>query len=68
VTRGGQTLRYEVAHPVWDVYPVQQFSIALDWAAVYGAEWSFLAGAGPYSTVLAAGSAVSVYRGQQIAP
>lgn len=59
--RNGRLLRYRVEHPVWDVYPVQSWSVDLDWAAVYGPEWAFLAGAQPYSTVLAAGSAIQVF-------
>jgi uncharacterized protein YqjF (DUF2071 family) len=61
VTRGGRPLRYEVAHPVWDTYPVREYRLGFDFAAVYGAEWGFLAQATPCSTVLAAGSDVAVY-------
>jgi uncharacterized protein YqjF (DUF2071 family) len=61
VTRRGRTLRYHVEHPLWEVYPVEAFTVAIDWGAVYGPEWQLLAGAEPCSIVLAAGSAVSVY-------
>jgi uncharacterized protein YqjF (DUF2071 family) len=60
-TRRGRTLRYEVRHPAWDVYPVQEFAVDLDWAAVYGPEWAPFQKAVPVSTILAAGSAVAVY-------
>jgi uncharacterized protein YqjF (DUF2071 family) len=60
-TRRGRTLRYEVRHPVWEVFPVRSYAIDLDWAAVYGPEWGFLGKATPCSTVLAAGSPVAVY-------
>lgn len=60
-TRGGALLRYEVSHPVWDVYPVREYHLDFDFAAVYGPEWGFLQTTAPYSTVLAAGSAVSVF-------
>ncbi len=60
IARDGRLVRYEVEHPVWDIYPIRSYRIDLDWSAVYGAEWSFLAGATPYSTVLAAGSPISV--------
>jgi uncharacterized protein YqjF (DUF2071 family) len=66
-TRSGQGIRYEVAHPVWDVYPVREWRLDFDFGAVYGPEWAFLAGAAPYSTVLAAGSDVAVYpKGQLV--
>lgn len=61
VTRAGKTLRYEVGHPVWDVYPVRSHRLDFDFAAVYGPEWGLLTGATPYSTVLAVGSPISVY-------
>ncbi len=68
-TRRGRTLRYEVAHPAWEVLRVQSFLIDLDWAAVYGPEWGFLRGAAPCSTVFAVGSAVQVFpKGKPIAP
>ncbi len=60
-TAGGKTLRYQVTHPVWDVYPVRSFAIDLDWAGVYGPEWGFLQDQAPYSTVFAIGSAIAVY-------
>ena len=68
VTKRGNTLRYEVSHPVWQVYPVRDYRIDLDWRGVYGPEWAVLENAPPTSTVFAAGSAVSVYRGQPLSP
>jgi hypothetical protein len=62
-TRNGRTLRYYVWHPVWSVYPVREAHIDLDWASVYGPRWASMQGAGPVSTVLAAGSEVAVYPG-----
>jgi uncharacterized protein YqjF (DUF2071 family) len=61
VTRRGRAVRYQVSHPVWDVYPVRSHALDLDWEAVYGPEWEFLGRAAPCSTVLAAGSPVSVF-------
>jgi uncharacterized protein YqjF (DUF2071 family) len=60
-TRQGRTLRYEVAHPAWEVFSVRDYCLDFDWAAVYGDEWGFLADAVPCSTVFAAGSAVQVF-------
>jgi uncharacterized protein YqjF (DUF2071 family) len=61
VTRRGRTLRYEVRHPAWQVYPVHDYQVEVDWAQVYGPEWAVLAGTKPYSTVFAVGSPVAVY-------
>ncbi len=60
-TRSGRTLRYHVAHPVWEVYPVREVHLDLDWAAAYGPEWAVMQDAQPASTVLAVGSPVAVY-------
>jgi uncharacterized protein YqjF (DUF2071 family) len=60
-TRRGRTLRYEVRHPVWDVHPVRDFHIDLDWASLYGPEWAVLQNASAESTVLAVGSPIAVY-------
>jgi uncharacterized protein YqjF (DUF2071 family) len=68
-TRRGRTLRYEVAHPVWEVFRVLSFHIDLDWAAVYGPEWDFLGKAAPCSTVFAVGSPIQVSpKGKVVAP
>jgi uncharacterized protein YqjF (DUF2071 family) len=66
VTHGGRTIRFEVAHPVWEVYPVRNYRVELDWESVFGSEWKLLDGATPYSTVFAVGSAISVYRGKVV--
>ena len=68
VNRKGQTRRYRVEHPIWDVYPVQRFEVDLNWAAVYGPEWAFLQDATPYSVILAAGSRVAVHSSQPLEP
>ena len=49
VTRRGRLLRYEVAHPEWDVYPVRSFAADVDWAALYGPEWAVMQGREPAS-------------------
>jgi uncharacterized protein YqjF (DUF2071 family) len=60
-TRSGQAIRYEVAHPPWQVFAVRSYHIDLDWASVYGPEWALLNKATPMSTVFADGSGVAVY-------
>src|SRR5262249_30376896 len=56
--RRGDLIRYEVAHPVWDVYPVTSYHVDWDWVRVYGPEWNVLQDAKPCSVVLAVGSAI----------
>ena len=60
-SRRKRLIRYEVSHPEWDVFPVQEFAADVDWGTLYGPEWAVMNGAQPGSVVLAAGSAVSVY-------
>jgi uncharacterized protein YqjF (DUF2071 family) len=60
-TRSGQAIRYEVAHPVWDVYAVRSYKLDFDFAAVYGPEWDILQQAVPVSTILAVGSPIGVF-------
>ncbi|HEV3256223.1 MAG TPA: DUF2071 domain-containing protein [Gemmataceae bacterium] len=59
--RKGRLIRYEVQHPLWEVYPVASFQVEFDFGLVYGPEWAFLNGARPFSTILAAGSPIAVY-------
>jgi hypothetical protein len=66
VNHRGRTIRYHVSHPVWDIYPVQDYHIDLDWESVYGGEWRFLGQDKPFSTVFAVGSLVSVFRGEEL--
>jgi len=61
VSRRCKGLCYEVEHPRWRVYPVQNCRVDLDWNLVYGPEWRFLQGAQPVSVIFAEGSAVKVY-------
>jgi uncharacterized protein len=67
VDRRGRTLRYRVEHPVWKSHAVRDFEVAFDYGAVYGVEWRFLANEKPFSVVLAAGSAVTVYSHSHLA-
>jgi uncharacterized protein YqjF (DUF2071 family) len=60
-SRRGKLIRYEVHHPEWDVYPVDEFAVDVDWAMLYGPEWGVMQKAEPSSVVLAVGSDVSVY-------
>lgn len=61
IDRSGRTLRYEVRHPTWDIYPVIAWRLEVDFAALYGPEWEILGTTRPTSVVLARGSEVEVY-------
>jgi len=66
ITRRGRTMIYRVDHPIWQVYPITGWDLDWDFAGIYGPEWGFLREATPYSTVLAAGSAVKVFWGKSL--
>jgi uncharacterized protein YqjF (DUF2071 family) len=64
--RDGTTSEYAVEHPRWQVYPTTDYSIAVDFASVYGEEFGFLRGETPASVFLAEGSEILVRRGKRI--
>jgi uncharacterized protein YqjF (DUF2071 family) len=57
----GRTGEYQVAHPRWDIYPVQEYQIDCDFGKLYGARFGDLKNRKPQSVFLAEGSPVSVY-------
>ena len=56
----GALVRYRVRHPEWDVYPVRDLHLDIDWGTLYGPEWAVMNGVAPEGAVFAVGSAVSV--------
>lgn len=61
-----QTAEYEVKHPKWEIYPIHDYWIDVDFAMVYGSEFNFLKNEIPRSVFLAEGSAISVMQGRKI--
>ena len=57
----GRVRAFRVEHPPWSVRNVVSVEYAVDFAALYGAEWEILSRSPPVSTILAVGSDVSVY-------
>jgi hypothetical protein len=55
------TGEYKVAHPRWDVYPVNNFTIDCDFQKLYGKSFSILNNQQPHSVFLAEGSAIEVF-------
>jgi uncharacterized protein len=58
-----KTSEYEVTHPTWNVYPVKEYSIDVDFEDVYGQEFKFLKDLIPKSVFLAEGSEIHVKDG-----
>jgi len=61
-----KTNEYEVKHPKWDVYPIEHFTIDVDFGSVYGLQFEFLNSVEPDSVMLAEGSEISVEPSDQI--
>jgi len=51
---------YEVTHPKWEAYKVNNYEIDIDFSAVYGKEFDLLNSAKPVSVMLAEGSEITV--------
>lgn len=51
---------YEVTHPRWDVYKVEDYEINVDFGNVYGKNFDFLNLKQPHSVMLAEGSEITV--------
>ena len=54
------TVEYEVTHPRWQAYDVEEYQLSVDFGAVYGPNWSMLTGREPASVMLAEGSLITV--------
>lgn len=55
-----KTIEYSVAHPKWQMYPVRDHSIAIDFTTVYGDNFSSLENTKPESVLLIEGSKTSI--------
>lgn len=60
------TNEYEVTHPKWQIYPVIQFQIQVDFDYVYGSDFKILNELTPASVFLAEGSLITVERQKKI--
>ena len=58
--RDGSARSYDVDHPVWALHAVRSLDVDVDFGALYGARWAFLADAEPSHVTLAQGSGVSI--------
>jgi uncharacterized protein YqjF (DUF2071 family) len=57
----GRVSRYRVEHDVWGLHAIRDLRVEVDFAALYGAQWGYLADAQPSHVTLASGSAVQIY-------
>ncbi|TAF64417.1 MAG: DUF2071 domain-containing protein [Cytophagales bacterium] len=61
-----KTLAYQVAHPRWQVYPIQKFRIDCDFEQVYGKNFASSLYQRPTSVLLAEGSPITVGFAQKL--
>jgi hypothetical protein len=52
---------YQVEHPSWDVYPVEQYTVDCDFEKLYAPSFAILNRQTPDSVFLAEGSEINVY-------
>ncbi len=62
----GNTLLYRVEHPVWEIYPIREYKLNLDFGLLYGTRWRFLNDRQPLCALLAKGSFVKVFHPQKL--
>ena len=56
-----KTGEYEVAHPRWNIYPIENHKIICDFKQLYGNDFDILDNSKPASVFLAEGSPVTIY-------
>lgn len=61
-SKNGETMTYNVHHPIWRVFPIQDYKLTVDWERVYGAQFSFLVDRDPESMCFAEGSEITVFK------
>ena len=64
--KSSKTSEYGVEHPRWDVYPLKNYQIDVDFGNIYGTDFSFLQNAMPKSVFLAEGSMIKVKAGRTL--
>lgn len=65
--RGAQrTEEYRVTHPQWEHFPVNHWTIEVDFGVVYGQDWAHLSSQRPASVLFAQGSEIEVYPGKRL--
>ncbi len=57
-----QTGEYRVEHPRWNIYPVIDYNMQVNFESLYGSSFTFLNDASPDSVFVAEGSPVKVYQ------
>lgn len=62
----GKSSEYKVEHPRWEVYPVQDYSLDVDYTLLYGKDFSDLNHAKPKSVFLAEGSGIKVMQRRRL--
>jgi len=64
--RENRTDEYKVEHPKWELFAADNPQIAVDFGKTYGPEFGVLNNQKPYSILLARGSEIAVYKGENI--
>jgi uncharacterized protein YqjF (DUF2071 family) len=60
--RNGAAVLYHVSHPTWSLHEIAAIDLNVDFAAIYGPSWAWLADTQPSHVSLATGSEITVSR------
>ena len=60
-----KTSEYGIQHPRWEVYPVKDYTIDVDFKQNYGNDFAFLSNKKPDSVFLAEGSEIKIMKGKK---
>ena len=60
------TFEYNVQHPPWNIFPVKDYLVDCDFAALYGESFAHLETAIPNSVLVAEGSAITVLKKRKL--
>lgn len=63
-SRTGRVTSFQVQHPPWRTYPVEEAQMDIDFVHIYGPHWQFLQQQAPDSVVLAEGSQIAIYQNE----
>jgi uncharacterized protein YqjF (DUF2071 family) len=58
---------YLVEHPVWEIFPVKEIKMNIDFGSLFGKEWDFLNDEKPFVSMLVKGSPVKVFPHKELA-
>jgi uncharacterized protein YqjF (DUF2071 family) len=60
-SKSGETIKYRVEHPKWNIHPIIKFNKTFDLGKAFGSEWEFLNRQDPANVMFVEGSEIKIY-------